>query len=69
MPSRLTPLGHVGSGTLVTLDPVAQALPTVAPSPIAVSVADQYFIPAIAGLFVLIIIVAIVLALLMLRKK
>jgi hypothetical protein len=44
-------------------------IPTVAPSPIAVSVADQYFIPAIAGLFVLIIIVAIVLALLMVRKK
>jgi hypothetical protein len=44
-------------------------IPTVAPSPIAVSVADQYFIPAIAGLFVLIIIVAIVLALLVLRKK
>jgi len=44
-------------------------VPTVAPSPVAVSVADQYFIPAIAGLFVLIIIVAVVLALLMLRKK
>jgi hypothetical protein len=33
------------------------------------SAADMYFVPAIAGLFVLIIIVAIVLALLMLRKR
>ena len=42
---------------------------TPAATPIAESTADQYFVPAIAGLFVLIIIVAIVLALLMLRKK
>jgi hypothetical protein len=47
----------------------AAVTPTVAPTPIAVSVADQYFIPAIAGLFVLIIIVLIVVVLLMLRKK
>jgi len=47
----------------------AAVTPTIAPTPLATSVADQYFIPAIAGLFVLIIIVAIVLALLMLRKK
>lgn len=33
------------------------------------SVADMYFVPAIVGLFVLIIIVGIVLALLMLRKR
>jgi hypothetical protein len=44
----------------------ATTAPTATPTQ---SVADQYFIPAIAGLFVLIIIVAIVLALLMLRKK
>jgi hypothetical protein len=44
----------------------ATPAPTSAP---AQSTADQYFIPAIAGLFVLIIIVAIVLALLVLRKK
>jgi PQQ-like domain len=44
----------------------ATQAPTATP---ASSVADQYFVPAIAGLFVLIIIVAIVLALLMLRKK
>ncbi len=42
---------------------------TPAPTPIAESTADQYFVPAIAGLLVLIIVVAIVLALLMLRKK
>ena len=34
-----------------------------------ISLADTYFVPAIAGLFVLIIVVAIVLALLMLRKR
>jgi len=46
------------------------AAPTPPPtSTPAASVADTYFVPAIAGLFVLIIIVAIVLALLMLRKK
>jgi hypothetical protein len=33
------------------------------------SAADMYFVPAIAGLFVLIIIVGVVLALLMLRKR
>jgi hypothetical protein len=33
------------------------------------SAADMYFVPAIAGLFVLVIVVAIVLALLMLRKR
>jgi hypothetical protein len=40
-------------------------VPTATPT----SVADTYFVPAIAGLFVLIIVVAIVLALLMLRKR
>ena len=42
---------------------------TPEPTPKALSAADMYFVPAIAGLFVLIIIVAIVLALLMLRKR
>ena len=46
----------------------AAATPAPTATPVS-SVADQYFVPAIAGLFVLIIIVAIVLALLMLRKK
>jgi hypothetical protein len=45
----------------VSTTPVPTATPT--------SVADLYFVPAIAGLFVLIIVVAIVLALLMLRKR
>ena len=40
-----------------------------APSATPVPIADTYFVPAIVGLFVLIIVVAIVLALLMLRKK
>jgi hypothetical protein len=42
--------------------------PSPSPQPLA-STADMYFVPAIAGLFVLIIAVAIVLALLMLRKR
>ena len=46
-----------------------EAATTPAPTQQSVSVADTYFVPAIAGLFVLIIIVAIVLALLMLRKR
>jgi len=45
--------------------PVAPPVPTATPT----TVADMYFVPAIAGLFVLIIVVAIVLALLMLRKR
>jgi len=44
------------------------ATPTATAVP-AESVADTYFVPAIAGLFVLIIVVAIVLALLVLRKR
>ena len=47
---------------------VDSAAPTQTPTPTSTSVADSYFVPAIAGLFVLIIIVAIVLALLMLKK-
>ena len=42
---------------------------TTAPTAVPLTAADMYFVPAIAGLFVLIIIVAIVLALLMLRKR
>ena len=47
-------------------EPAATPAPTSQPTE---SAADAYFVPAIAGLFVLIIVVAIVLALLMLRKK
>jgi hypothetical protein len=52
--------------------PMAYDLPptaTAAPTQIPASVADTYFVPAIAGLFVLIIVVLIVLVLLMFRKK
>ena len=52
---------HLTVGTA----PAVTAAPTATPT----SVADMYFVPAIAGLFVLIIVVAIVLALLMLRKR
>jgi hypothetical protein len=55
------------STTAFAVDPTA---PTATPTPIPVqSVADQYFVPAIAGLFVAIIVIGAVLALLMLRKK
>ncbi len=59
--------GPSSAGTALAIGEAAPtATPSLAP---AQSAADMYFIPAIAGLFVLIIIVAIVLALLMLRKK
>jgi hypothetical protein len=59
--------GPSSAGTAFGVNEAAATMaPTATPTQ---SVADQYFIPAIAGLFVLIIIVAIVLALLMLRKK
>ncbi|MGD0645296.1 MAG: hypothetical protein ABSA75_10365 [Candidatus Bathyarchaeia archaeon] len=52
--------------TIMSFDtPATTTAPTATPT----SVADMYFIPAIAGLFVLIIIGLIVLALLMLRKR
>jgi len=53
--------------TFVVGSPQATSTPA-SPTP-APSAADLYFVPAIAGLFVLIIIVAIVLAMLMLRKR
>ena len=53
--------------TAFTVDPAA---PTPTSSPIAEkSVADQYFVPAITGLFVLIIIVLAMLVLMMMRKR
>ena len=49
---------------------VAQApAATATPTPTPTSVADMYFVPAIAGLFVVIIVGLAVLALLMLRKR
>jgi outer membrane protein assembly factor BamB len=52
--------------TAISLDS-AVATPAPTEQPLQ-SAADMYFVPAIAGLFVLVIVVAIVLALLMLRK-
>jgi hypothetical protein len=46
-------------------EPAATAAPTPAPE----SVADMYFIPAIAGLFVLVIIVLVLLVVLMMKKR
>ena len=53
--------------TAISIDPAA-ATPEPTQIPIT-SAADLYFVPAFAGLFVLVIVVAIVLALLMLRKR
>jgi hypothetical protein len=48
----------------------SEPAPTASPAPTAApSMADQYFAPAIAGLFVAIIVVGVALALLMLRKR
>lgn len=47
---------------------IDEAVPTTAPTETPQSVADTYFVPAIAGLFVLVIVGFIVLALLLLRK-
>jgi len=58
--------GSFGECAAVIASP---ATGTPAPTATPTSVADMYFVPAIAGLFVLIIVVAIVLALLMLRKR
>ena len=53
--------------TAFAVDPAA---PTPTQAPVAQeSMADLYFIPAIAGLFVLIIVVAIVMIVLLLKKK
>ncbi len=60
---------YYGSSAQTAFDvmtaPSASPAPTASPT----TAANLYFVPAIAGLFVLIIVVAIVLALLMLRKK
>ncbi len=52
---------YIAVGEAATISPAATTQPT--------SIADTYFVPAIAGLFALIIVVAVVLALLMLRKR
>jgi hypothetical protein len=49
---------------------VSEPAATASPAPVAAaSMADQYFVPAIAGLFVLVIIVLALVVLLMLRKR
>src|SRR5665647_389770 len=53
--------------TAFNVDP---AVPTATPSPLAEqSVSDQYFVPAVAGIVVAIVLVGAVLALLLLRKR
>jgi outer membrane protein assembly factor BamB len=49
-----------------SLSPETSSVPTATP---AASAADMYFVPAIAGIFVLIIIVLVLLVVLMLRKR
>jgi len=60
---------YYGSSAQAAFDVMPAPAATAAPTATPTSVANLYFVPAIAGLFVLIIIVAIVLALLMLRKR
>ncbi len=57
------------SSKAVTALVVTEAPATPTPAPTQVSVADQYFVPAIAGLFVLVIIVLLMVAVVMLKKK
>jgi hypothetical protein len=59
--------GPSSATAYLTVEEPTAATPAATAQPL--SVADAYFIPAVAGLFVLIIVVAIVLALLMLRKR
>lgn len=54
------------SETAIAVDP-APATPTPSPQPLQ-SVADMYFVPAIAGLFVVIIVIGVVMAVLI-RKR
>ena len=59
--------GYFGASAQSTFTAIAPA-PTATPVAPVDSVADQYFVPAIAGLFVAIIVVGLVIILLMLRK-
>ena len=59
-----------GSSKAATYINVAEAAATPAALPVQqTSVADMYFVPAIAGLFVLVIAVVVLLVLLVLRKR
>lgn len=57
--------GSYAEDGFTVMDQVTTPTPTATP----VSIADTYFIPAIAGLFVLVIIVLILLVLMMVRKR
>ncbi len=61
--------GYWGSSAQTDMTVQGAASSTAAPTATPTSVANTYFVPAIAGLFVVIIVVAVVLALLMLRKR
>jgi hypothetical protein len=58
--------GSVAEATMVVEDPVAATPP---PTPEAESVVDAYFVPAIAGIIVAIVVLGALLALLILRKR
>ncbi len=60
--------GYWGSKA-VTAMVVTEALSTPTPAPTTASVSDQYFVPAIAGLFVLVIIVLLLVVVMMMKKK
>jgi hypothetical protein len=61
--------GYWGSYSQATFDVMNAPATTTAPTSTPVSNSEQYFVPAIAGLFVLVIVGFAVLALLMLRKR
>jgi outer membrane protein assembly factor BamB len=60
---------YYGSSAQTSFYASPEAAATTTPTAATSSVADTYFVPAIAGLFVAIIIIGVVLALLMLRKR
>ena len=57
------------SNAQTTMVVQSAASPTTSPTATPTSVADMYFVPAIAGLFVLIIVVLAMLVLMMIRKR
>jgi hypothetical protein len=59
--------GPSSATTYLTVEDAAQATSTPAPQP--ESIADTYFVPAIAGIIIAIIVVGAILALLLLRKR
>ncbi len=59
--------GPSSATTYLTVEDAAQATATPAPQP--ESIADTYFVPAIAGIIIAIIVVGAILALLLLRKR